>query len=385
MHSSDKLLDKLQQNNLTHWEKAPAGYWSGKALNKLESCAYFAVLASMSEEELHQAKEIIKDWPHSSYIAEKIKQTLNPTPYNVVRKNETIDTLLKWYTDKKSKKVGESKKELKKRFPYQSFTVQKKIIKAFLTSRNIDDAAWGARQADLYWDKSFIKPLEDSRYRGYTPSEAKTIIRHFPIDFVSYHRGELNFQTSEDLCIRLGDESDFIVETYDLNILSYLYVYAHLKTPIPKTESEIEKELFFHIYKRIVRDLENSRWGPSYNFADFPELRKGVWALGQLNFPNIALKILACQEYILANKNDNTYSESLRLARQWIEEVWDIDDKQFLRDFVDTYKEQDLAEYLALSDLPPDDFGSVEVTNFTPKFDSTEDYFNNEFDDEGFF
>ena len=385
MHSSDKLLDKLQQNNLTHWEKAPAGYWSGKALNKLESCAYFAVLASMSEEELHQAKEIIKDWPHSSYIAEKIKQTLNPTPYNVVRKNETIDTLLKWYTDKKSKKVGESKKELKKRFPYQSFTVQKKIIKAFLTSRNIDDAAWGARQADLYWDKSFIKPLEDSRYRGYTPSEAKTIIRHFPIDFVSYHRGELNFQTSEDLCIRLGDESDFIVETYDLNILSYLYVYAHLKTPIPKTESEIEKELFFHIYKRIVRDLENSRWGPSYNFADFPELRKGVWALGQLNFPNIALKILACQEYILANKNDNPYSESLRLARQWIEEVWDIDDKQFLRDFVDTYKEQDLAEYLALSDLPPDDFGSVEVTNFTPKFDSTEDYFNNEFDDEGFF
>lgn len=385
MPEHHKLLQQLQENNLTHWEQAPMGYWRGKALNKLESCAYFAVLASMSEEELHQAKEIIKDWPHSSHIAEKIKQILNPTPYNVVKKNETIDTLLKWYTDKKSKKVGESKKELKKRLPYQSFAVQKKIIKAFLTSRNIDDAAWGARQADIYWDKSFIKPLENSLSRGYTPSEAKTIIRHFPLDFVSQHRYALHFLTSEDLCIRLGDESDFDVEAYDLNILSYLYVYAHLKSPIPKTESEIEKELFFHIYKRIVRDLDDSRWGPGYNFVDFPELRKGVWALGQLNFPNIALKILACQEYILANKNDNTYSESLRLARKWIEEVWDIDDKQFLRDFVDTYKEQDLAEYLALSDLPPDDFGSVEVTNFTPKFDSTEDYFNNEFDDEGFF
>lgn len=381
----DKLLEKLQENNLTHWEKAPLGYWRGKDLNKLESCAYYAVLESMTEEELRQAMDIIKDWPHSSVLIEKIKQILNPTPYNVVKKNETIDTLLKWYTDKKSKKVGESKKELKKRLPYQSFAVQKKIIKAFLTSRNIDDAAWGARQADLYWDKSFIKPLEDSRYRGYTPSEAKTIIRHFPLDFVSYHRGELKFQTSEDLCIRLGDESDFIVETYDLNILSYLYVYAHLKSPIPKSESEIEKELFFHIYKRIVRDLDDSRWGPRYNFVDFPELRKGVWALGQLNFPNIVLKILACQEYILGNKNDNTYSESLRLARKWIEEIWDIDDKQFLRDFVDTYKEQDLAEYLALSDLPADDFGSVEVTNFTPKFDSTEDNFNDEFDDKGFF
>lgn len=379
------LLEKLQENNLTHWEQAPAGYWSGKALNKLESCAYFAVLASMSEEELHQAKEIIKDWPHSSYIAEKIKQTLNPTPYNVVKKNETIDTLLKWYTDKKSKKVGESKKELKKRFPYQSFAVQKKIIKAFLTSRNIDDAAWGARQADIYWDKSFIKPLEDSLSRGYTPSEAKTIIRHFPLDFVSLHRYELHFRASEDLCIRLGDESDFDVESYDLNILSYLYVYAHLKSPIPKTESEIEKELFFHIYKRTVRDLDESRWGPGYNFADFPELRKGVWALGQLNFPNIVLKILACQEYILANKNDNTYSESIRLARKWIEEVWDIDDKQFLRDFVDTYKEQGRADYLALSDLPPDDFGTEEATDLLPKFDSWGNRFNNEFDDEGFF
>lgn len=352
----DKLLEKLQENNLTHWKKAPEGYWRGQALNKLESCAYYAVLSSLTEEELHQALNIIKDWPHSSEIKNKIKQTLNPTPYNVVKKNETIDTLLKWYTDKKSRKVGYSKKELKKRFPYQSFAVQKKIIKAFLTSRNIDDAAWGARQADIYWDKSFIKPLEDSRYRGYTPSEAKTIIRHFPLDFVSYHRGELNFQTSEDLCIRLGDESDFSVEHYDLPIFSYLYVYAHLKSPIPKTESEIEKELFFHIYKRIVRDLDDSRYGPGYNFADFPELRKAVWALGQLNMPNVVLKILSCQEYIFGKKADNSYSESIRLARKWIEEVWDIDDKDFLSEFVASYHELDLAEYMALYDLPPDDY-----------------------------
>lgn len=359
------LLEKLQTNNLIHWEKAPAGYWNGTGLNKLESCAYYAVLSSLTAEELHQALDIIKDWPHSSEIKDKIKQTLNPTPYNVVKKNETIDTLLKWYTDKKSRKVGYSKKELKTRFPYQSFAVQKKIIKAFLTSRNIDDAAWGARQADLYWDKSFIKPLEDSRYRGYTPSEAKTIIRHFPLDFVSYHRGALNYQTSEDLCIRLGDESNFDVESYNLNILSYLYVYAHLKSPIPKIESEIEKELFFHIYKEIVRIEDNSNYGPGFNFTDFPELRKAVWALGQLKMPNIALKILECQEYILTNKENNTYRESFRLARKWIEEVWDIDDKDFLSDFVASYKEQDLADYMALFEFAPDNYESTENNPFS--------------------
>ena len=29
------LLEKLQENNLSHWEKALEGYWSGKSLNKL--------------------------------------------------------------------------------------------------------------------------------------------------------------------------------------------------------------------------------------------------------------------------------------------------------------------------------------------------------------
>lgn len=100
MHNNNELLRQLQENNLVHWEKAPEGYWRGQALNKLESCAYYAVLASMSEEELRQALDTIKDWPHSSRIIDKIKQTLNPTPYNVIKKNETIDTLLKWYTDK---------------------------------------------------------------------------------------------------------------------------------------------------------------------------------------------------------------------------------------------------------------------------------------------
>jgi Uma2 family endonuclease len=93
------------------------------------------------------------------------------------------------------------------------------------------------------------------------------------------------------------------------------------------------------------------------------------------------LKILECQEYILANKNDNTYSESIRLARKWIEEVWDIDDKQFLEDFVSTYKEQDLAEYLALSDLPPDDFDIEKPDEFVQKFKERDDGLYNEFED----
>lgn len=185
------------------------------------------------------------------------------------------------------------------------------------------------------------------------------------MDYVKYYQGDLKYQTSEDLCIRLGDESDFSVEHYDLPIFSYLYVYAHLKKVIPRSEKEIEKEIIFYIYKKIIRIEDNSEYGPGFNFTDFPELRKAVWALGQLKMPNVALKILECQEYILTNKENNTYRESFRLARKWIEEVWEIDDKQFLEDFVATYKEQDLAEYLALYEFSPDNYDSTENDPFS--------------------
>lgn len=364
LQKEELLLKELQQNNLTHWKKTPAGYWHGDALNKLESCAYFAVLASLSEEELHQALDTIKDWPHSHTIADKIEQTLNPEPYNAVKKNESIDIVLKRYLDKKSRRVNESKKEIKQRFKYLSFRKQKKIIIAFLESPNCSDADWAARQAGLYWDKSFIKPLKRLCDIRLSPPVAKTIIKHFPLDFVSLHRWDLHFRCEEELCIRLGDESDFSVESYNLPIFSYLYAYAHLKKEMPKTEEEIEQEVFFHIYKKIVRAEENNMYGPGFNFTDFPDLRKAIWALGKLKMPNIVLKILACQEYILENKNDNTWAESVRLARKWIEEVWDIEDKQFLSDFVATYKEQDLANYMALYDLPPNDYELTETETF---------------------
>ena len=45
-----------------------------------------------------------------------------------------------------------------------------------------------------------------------------------------------------------------------------------------------------------------------------------------------------------------------------------IDDKQFLDNFVATYKEQDLADYMALFDLPPEDFGDEIPDDLVPKF-----------------
>ena len=105
MAETDQLLKKLQENNLSHWEKALEGYWSGKSLNKLESCAYYAVLSSLSEDELKESLDIVQEWPLAHAIVDKIQKTLNPQPYNPTKRNENVDTILKRFLDKKSKRV----------------------------------------------------------------------------------------------------------------------------------------------------------------------------------------------------------------------------------------------------------------------------------------
>ena len=106
----DKLLEKLQENNLTHWQKAPEGYWNGKGLNKLESCPYYAVLSSLSKEELLEVLPAVKRRPLSSNIVEKIEKTLHPEPYNPIKRNENTDTILKRFLDKKSTRVVQQQK-----------------------------------------------------------------------------------------------------------------------------------------------------------------------------------------------------------------------------------------------------------------------------------
>ena len=210
MSDTDQLLQQLQANNLTHWKKEPEGYWNGTGLNKLESCAYYAVLSSLTKEELLEVLPTVKKWQHSYNIVERIEKTLNPEPYNPIKKNENIDTILKRFLDKKSKKVVESRKELKKRFEYLDFKDQKKIINAFLESPNSNDVEWGGYQAGLHWDNCFIEPLTKAFERKLYLDVVITIIRHFPIEFVKENEEVLASRDKEDLCIRLGNEPELL-------------------------------------------------------------------------------------------------------------------------------------------------------------------------------
>lgn len=54
------------------------------------------------------------------------------------KRNTPVNTLLKRYLDKKSGKVSEARREIKYRFDYLDWSVQKRILTAFLASGKTD-------------------------------------------------------------------------------------------------------------------------------------------------------------------------------------------------------------------------------------------------------
>ena len=129
-----RLLDELKEYyNSIPWIGLEA-IDSTPAFSKLDNCAFFAAIKTLTTEELKEARQILFHDKYPSVLLYIIDECLNPKPYNIYNKNETIDTLIKRFLDKKSKRVIESRKELQSRFDRLSFADQKKIIKAFLAS-----------------------------------------------------------------------------------------------------------------------------------------------------------------------------------------------------------------------------------------------------------
>lgn len=62
--------------------------------------------------------------------------------YKQIPRNRPIATLIEWYSDKKSGKVTDARKEIQKRFDYLDWNVQKRIVLTFLQSR-VDRQAMG--------------------------------------------------------------------------------------------------------------------------------------------------------------------------------------------------------------------------------------------------
>lgn len=173
-----------------------------------------------------------------------------------------IATLIKNYVDKKSGKVSDSRDEIKWRFRAQDWTVQKKILAAFLEGGKTD-RHWAYSELLDLWDSSFEAKIREL-WEQYHEERCKwVVIRHLSLDYVRQNMPE--FTDERDyyfVSLRLAKDKDYVIEREKLSDTDYLSVLYHSGRGVDEQEG-------LGILYNIVRDYcvkgidrydVNTRW-----------------------------------------------------------------------------------------------------------------------------
>ena len=319
----EKIISALQQNSSEHYTESQIqesmkfpGTQLRAELSAIESMAHISALSSLNPEELLSAYDLTEKHNMDAGLRGRISYLLSPHTKEIPKRNESIATLLKWFTDRKSGKIVVARKELKKRFHAQSYGDQKRIVAEFLGSANAADRDWAALIADRQWDDTYSEYLKRAWSQRQTSTIAKTAIRHLEIDYIKANISALAELSCVDVCIRLGSDPEFDIHDYHLDTPDYLYVMAVLGRPLAESDSDVEKMFFEYIYR--ISFAEGLFY--STTFDNFPKLRRALWALGQHKLPDIILSFLEMYSYV--DKNNLAEAEGFELVRaltrQWI-------------------------------------------------------------------
>ena len=309
----------LEELNTYYWTKHYIGLRdepSSPELSKMENCAFFAVLKTFTKGQLQDALDSPRDYaiPLTYMISRSLD---NEKPDYSFPKNLNINTLIDRYIDKKSKCVVESRKEILARYPYQDYSTQKKIVKAFLCSPALSDVEWAAVEADKRWDKSYIDYIAKAYEKRDSEKLAITVIRHMPLEYVKSKESSLVMHSRSEYCIRNAEESDWLIRKYDLSVFEELYVKARIGKKPDLTETQVERRFFRHIYlfsqKVLLGIYEN------YTFLDrIPWIRRSIWALGEFGYRDIVMKFLALNKYATDAHVDYPDKSRFYFAQKWI-------------------------------------------------------------------
>lgn len=171
--------------------------------------------------------------------------------YKIRKKNTPVATLFKNYVDKKSGKVGESRKEIQRRFDYLDWKDQKKILMAFLDSCT-SDREWAYGKLYTLWDPSFEPKVKEVWERYREPRCAWSVIRFFPLSYIKEHLDM--FTAPRDyyfIALRLAESPDYVIDRSKLSTVDYLAVLYHTGRELANQEAA--DALFMVVHDMCVK------------------------------------------------------------------------------------------------------------------------------------
>ncbi|MBO4564431.1 MAG: hypothetical protein J5720_03270 [Bacteroidaceae bacterium] len=220
-----------------------------------------------------------------------------------ITRNNPIATVIKNYTNKKSGKVTESRKEIQRRFMGLDWKDQKKIMAAFLDS-GASDRDWAySRLLDL-WDDSF-RPKVQELWETYHEMRCTwVVIRHFPLDFLKERIDQ--FTEGRDyyfICRRMDEDATFVIDKERLSRTDYLMALAH-------RQGSIEEDEATDVLFEIVREVCFCRW-PYMELSRNRRIRRDE-LMSPSDFKTISIALYYLEELCQMNV--------VRAFREW--ECW---------------------------------------------------------------
>ena len=210
--------------------------------------------------------------------------------YKEYKKNRSIESVIKYFANKERGRVVESRKEIQKRFAFQDWTVQKKILSLFLQSGK-SDREWALTRAFQMWDDSFQEQVRQLWDEYHEERCSWVIIRHFPIEYIKEHMESLSAGRNYFfICRRLGKDMG-IIERDRMSDLDYL-------TLLDETgESLDSKEAIDIVFKCVHTlctdkvgyfDIPNVVHSSIVSMMNFSSIRKALYHLRNIGLDDVA-------------------------------------------------------------------------------------------------
>lgn len=250
---------------------------------------YNAILKTIPKDVLvEMASYIGRDPYHAPSLIDKISWITDEHPPQKTEKNEPIGRLLRYYLDKKSKKVAYSRKRLQERFIHQSYQAQSRILRAFLNGSK-DDCEWAARYLRDNWRREMSDDIASAWVRTRLPLIAYVILRHFSDEFILQEQEQLSRAAGyQYVCARVGNSPSFNLDESQLDMPAYFYVMAKLGRKVDFEAMEYRFYDFLYTYPYNYAYLEFK----PVSLLSIDGVGRMIWAMGVLGMQDALARLL---------------------------------------------------------------------------------------------
>lgn len=215
-------------------------------------------IKSLSEEELDTLQQELKKHPRAFAFLEPVLAEVTQRQHFLrlkeeqrLHRNEPVLELLTLYADKKSGRVGDSRKKLQQRYAFMSYSEQVLVMKAMLQGPKTD-REWCYNTLRKHWSDDFASDIL-SLWEEYHEERCGWLVtRNCSVEVIREHIDQLSYDSNYyALCKRLVSEPWFPIDKEKLRFNcgsdeKYLFILSQRRPALD------EKEAMEFVYKKIV-------------------------------------------------------------------------------------------------------------------------------------